>query len=320
MGYNLLLMSILNNAVMAIQVGLEDFSKGTQPRLLSSIRNLAAGVLLLLKARLQELSPADSDEVLLKVKIKPKRDKSGQLTWSGSGKKTVDVGEIRERLASLGVEVDWKRVEKLAQERNNIEHYYTNVADGALRALVADVLVIVRDFTERELKKDPQVLFGVDAWSVLLENAEVAKAEKEACLEALGKVTWTSRVLAGAVGEYACEHCGSPLVRPIALPMSIEELDLECRSCGETVSAYDFVPAVLRLTNTYDPSDVGHDQIRLCPGCGCYAFVQEEDTCALCEYTREHENCLRCEESIDVEEQDLGGLCGYCRHMADKDD
>jgi hypothetical protein len=69
---------------------------------------------------------------------------------SSGGKKAVEVEEIKQRLAALGVNVEWKRIERLTLARNNIEHYYAQVSDEAMRGLAADVLLIVRDFTLQE--------------------------------------------------------------------------------------------------------------------------------------------------------------------------
>lgn len=184
--------SILKNAAMSIQVGLEDLAVGTPARMLSSVRNLHAGVLLLLKARLLDLSPTGSDEVLLKQKIHPRRDQDGRLEFAGSGKKTVDVEEIKQRLNSLGIHVDWRRIDKLTRERNNIEHYYPQVSDEAMRGIAADVLIIIREFTSKELARDPLELFGNDTWERLLKNKEVFDAERTACLAALRSIAWRS--------------------------------------------------------------------------------------------------------------------------------
>jgi len=303
-------MSILNNAILAIQVGLEDMEQGSQGRLLSAVRNLTAGVLLLLKHRLWELSPQGSDEVLLKVKIKPQLDSSGQLGWKGTGKKTVDVQEIEDRLTGLGVTVDWKRVTRLTNERNNVEHYYTKMSEKALSGIMTDVLVIIRDFTARELKRDPAELLGDTAWKKLLANAEVYDSERNGCLEELRKVKWESLALAAAIEDYACSSCGSQLVRPCNLPAPVCELDLECRSCGEFIGPPDFLDALRSSSSSVDS----------CPGCDLSAFVLQEDRCAYCGHEPEHTECYKCGTDLDLEEQELGGLCGGCHHFATKDD
>jgi hypothetical protein len=58
-------MSILSNAVDSISLGIEDFQSQDQRRLISCTRNLFAGVLLLFKHRLVQMSPAGSNEVLM---------------------------------------------------------------------------------------------------------------------------------------------------------------------------------------------------------------------------------------------------------------
>ena len=50
-------MSMLDNAIQSIQIGMEDFHEEDERRVLSAIRNLYAGILLLFKYKLQQLSP-----------------------------------------------------------------------------------------------------------------------------------------------------------------------------------------------------------------------------------------------------------------------
>ncbi|PYU23337.1 MAG: hypothetical protein DMG30_11925 [Acidobacteria bacterium] len=50
-------MNVLTNAIESIQVGVEDYQLGTRPRLLSAVRNIHAGILLLFKEALREVSP-----------------------------------------------------------------------------------------------------------------------------------------------------------------------------------------------------------------------------------------------------------------------
>lgn len=98
-------MSLLQNAADSIRLGLEDFDSEDDVRLLSAARNLHAGVLLLYKEKLRRLSPAGSNEVLLKKDIRPALDDRGTVIFVGSGKKTVDVQQIKERFKTLNVAV-----------------------------------------------------------------------------------------------------------------------------------------------------------------------------------------------------------------------
>jgi hypothetical protein len=86
--------TILKNAIASIQLGVEDHKSGDERRSLSAVRNLTAGILLLFKEKLRQLSPAGSDEVLIKERIRPSRDADGSVTFRGEGRKTVDVQAI----------------------------------------------------------------------------------------------------------------------------------------------------------------------------------------------------------------------------------
>ena len=61
-------MSILQNAIDSIVMGLEDYQSEDKKRMLSCVRNLYAGMLLLFKYKLVELSPEGSNEILIKKK------------------------------------------------------------------------------------------------------------------------------------------------------------------------------------------------------------------------------------------------------------
>jgi hypothetical protein len=120
-------MSILNNAVESIQIGVEDFRSPDPRRQLSAVRNVAAGILLLFKEMLRRLSPADDAELLIRTTLLPHQPEDGVLRFRGTGRKTVDVQQIRERFGSLRVDVDWRLFEKISGIRNDMEHYYTAV-------------------------------------------------------------------------------------------------------------------------------------------------------------------------------------------------
>jgi hypothetical protein len=317
-------MSILNNAVLSIQVGLEDFAAGTPGRLLSAVRNLHAGVLLMLKARLQSLCPPGSDDVLLKQRITPRLGATGQVEFVGSGGKTVDAHEIRQRLEALGVKVEWKRIQRLTDERNNIEHYYASVSNDAIRGLVSEVFVIIRDFAALELGQDPKVLLGEDAWTQLLENKEVFDREREDCIRSLRAVQWGSPTLAEAILELSCDACGSSLLRARDPAVTLDEMELVCRSCEAQITADEFIAAALEEHCGYEAFEAerhgGEDPLADCPGCLQRAFIVAEGGCARCGYELDYTNCIRCDAGLGPDEQDLGGLCGYCSHMCSKDD
>ncbi|MGL4779353.1 MAG: hypothetical protein ACRCXN_00780 [Bacteroidales bacterium] len=72
-------MSILQNAIDSIVIGIEDFDSSDKRRIISSTRNIFAGILLLFKHKLCDLSPQDSDEVLIKQVVLPSIDELGTI-------------------------------------------------------------------------------------------------------------------------------------------------------------------------------------------------------------------------------------------------
>jgi hypothetical protein len=182
--------TLLTNAASSIKVGVEDYLSPDPGRALSGVRNVTAGVLLLFKEKVRQLSPQGSDEVLLKQKIEPRLSPEAQLHFGGSGRKTVDVQEIQERFQSLGIEVDWKRVNDIVKLRNDIEHYYTGEPASRLRELIANSFLLMRDFVSVHLKITPVELLGEKTWNVLLQTAEVYSKELDECRAAQAKIPW----------------------------------------------------------------------------------------------------------------------------------
>lgn len=126
-------MSILKNAVDSIALGLEDYeaSESDERRVVSCARNIYAGILLLFKYKLSSLSDPNTDEALIKEKVQPKVV-DNKILWVGKGKKTVDYQSIKDRFDSLDIKVDWDRINKINDYRNNVEHYFSNLEHKAI--------------------------------------------------------------------------------------------------------------------------------------------------------------------------------------------
>jgi hypothetical protein len=314
--------SILKNAVDSIAIGLEDFSSPDQRRVISCTRNIFAGILLLFKHKLSLLSPSDSDEALIKQRVLPVLD-DDNLIWKGKGKKTVDVQNIKDRFKSLNIEVDWKRIDKVNNFRNDIEHYYSNLNHEAIRSLISDSFIIINDFIRNHLDKDPKELLGDEAWFVLIEINEVYEREKSECVAAIEKLKFFNDVIMDAFEGYSCDECGSALIAPTnndggeALKSSFV-----CKSCSKTLPYEDIV--ILAVANYYSHevylshTDGGDTPITECPECdGIYLFT--EGICSSCAHNAEHE-CQQCGSAIIPEELFAEPFCGYCAHVMSKDD
>jgi len=312
--------SLLENAITSLHLALEDYSSGQDARLLSAVRNLHAGILLLYKEKLRRLSPSGTDDVLIMAKVKFQREPSGAVIAVGTGKRTVDVLEIEERFASLGIQTDWDRFKKINNLRNDIEHRHTNASRGAMQEMISDTFLIIRDFIQSELQEDAPGLLGHDAWNTLLSVSEVYEKERSECEKALAAIDWESDALAEAVLPLQCAECGSSLLFPLG---TTREADLQCRSCGEDERFESYAPRAISAhfadENFRSMKDGGDRVTVTCPHCHEEGYIVEENICAICGESCETE-CSLCGSSIPVEELNDGSLCGYCEHMMSKDD
>ena len=263
-------MDLLTNAVESIQVGVEDYQIGTRPRLISGVRNIHAGILLLYKEALRRESPDDSDDVLLKAKNLPSRDSTGKVVIVGVGKKTVDVQQIKERFEGLGINTDWSRFDRINEVRNDVEHLYPRLDQKALAGLISDSFLIIPDFIAEELEDDPRELLGETPWQAMLDVLTVYEKEKQECAKLLESTNWPSQALKEGVASLACDACGSDLLKPVE--NSFHEINLECSSCGNGESPDSYAEraiAVALADDAYSATkDGGESPVAQCPECG----------------------------------------------------
>lgn len=317
--------TILKNAIASIQLGVEDFQSGDERRSLSAVRNLTAGILLLFKEKLRQLSPADSDEVLIKKTIRPTRSAGGSVTFQGEGRKTVDVQEIKERFQSMGVDTNFGRVDEVIRLRNEVEHYRTGATAETIKVALAKSFVVIRDFIATELNEDPAELLGETTWGTLLEENDVYERELEACRAALDEVEWNSAELQQIAHHIRCHHCGSDLVRPTDPQVARHyQLELRCSSCGQESAFDDVIEAAVSDFYEWDSyvaiTDGGDQPTATCHGCGKRTFLVEEGHCVACKSKLEFTECAICGEGLGPDDQDNNGLCGYHAWQAQKDD
>jgi DNA-directed RNA polymerase subunit M/transcription elongation factor TFIIS len=317
--------TILANAVQSIQIGIEDFQSSDPRRVLSAIRNITAGILLLFKEKLRELSPVDSDEVLIKQIVQPEFDTNGKVVFKGDGKKTVDVQQIENRFSSLNIETDWKRFKKVVGIRNDVEHYCTTESTDRLRELIADSFIIIRNFVSSQLGYEPVSLLGEQTWNVLLDVAEVYQRELDECKEAIGAIDWDSGAMSGMASYLRCPNCGSALVKPTNVVVaSTHEIEFSCSSCGQVTAIHEMAEDALSecfASDNYSAmKDAEPSPIGTCHECGREAFILHEDMCAACGESLSYYECDVCGETLGPDDQDNGGLCSYHHYQAMKDD
>lgn len=311
-------MSILKNAIDSIAIGLEDFESTDERRIVSSTRNIFAGILLLFKHRLCELSPEDSDEALIKQIVLPAFDAAGAVNWIGKGKKTVDVQNIKDRFESLGITVEWKRLERINKYRNDIEHYYSTMNNESVQQLISDSFIIIRNFIVDELEEEPRELLGDKYWKILVDVNEVYEKEKQECDASLEKLDYFSNEILHALQAYNCTECGSGLLESTSDTGQALEASFKCRSCD---SEFHYEIIVNEAINDYFADDVylshkdgGETPVIDCPSCFEGSYLFNERVCVACGDSATHE-CSRCGASIPPEEISDDDVCGYCAHM-----
>jgi hypothetical protein len=313
-------MSILQNALDSIAIGLEDFKSIDERRIISSTRNIFAGILLLFKHRLCELSPEGSDEALIKQKVLPEFDSTGAVNWIGRGNKTVDVQNIKDRFNSLNISVDWKRLEKINKYRNDIEHYYSTLKNDSIQQLISDSFIIIRDFIADELSDDPKSLLGEEYWKILVDVNEVYAKEKQDCDSSLGQLNYFSSEILHALQAYSCKECGSNLIET-ELSGDATDASFICKGC-EKVSHYEEI-ANIAVNNFYEEegylayTDGGDIPLVDCPFCFEGVYIFHEGICVTCGSSATHD-CIRCGCGIPPEEISDDDTCGYCSHMIAK--
>ena len=305
---------LLQNAVISIKLGIDDYFMPEPERAISSIRNIYAGIILLYKSKLLSLSSANSDEVLIKARIKPILE-DNKVVFIGDGKNTIDITEIRKRFSSLNIDTNWIKLEGIQKERNNIEHYYSTVSHVAIRSIIVDALFIIKQFIVEELEDDPALLMG-EAWKKMLGIKDIYDKERKECNIKIAECLKYNKLQVNLILKMRCPICGSDLLYPSETFSSIDETILRCSNCSTDTNAGNLIEDVIEKEYGIDDymrvKEGGEANIRQCPECGKMTYINDDDLCLYCLYEKEYEECLRCGCELSVDEQDLGGLCFYC--------
>jgi hypothetical protein len=318
-------MSLLDNAVAAIQVGIEDFRSNDDRRQLSAIRNIHAGILLMCKVKLQAESPAGSGDVLLRQSIVPEKENDGTVIFKGRGKKTVDQQQIQERLTNLNVKVDWSRLTKITEVRNNVEHYFFAGSRKQIREAVAESCVVIRQLIMDVLKLDPGDLIGSEYWDSLFEAKEVYDQELKACRGSLQTVKW-QRAAAPIVRDLQCPTCESKLFGQVdSSNDDPSDVQFRCTSCGIRLEGEDGLERLIEERYAGELHLAALEDISTpleeCPECSRQSYVVEEGGCAICGFGMADDvECAMCGEPLSLEDYGAyGNMCSYHAYVMERE-
>ncbi len=320
---------LLDNAVNSIQLGLEDIQDEDERRIISAVRNLYAGVLLLAKEVLRRLSPEGSGEVLIREQRKASRDENGQITFVGVGKKTIGREKIERTFKDLQIAVDLSNLKRLAEIRNDVEHLHPRHAHSLMREAAADAMPVIRDLVVVELQDDPAELLGSDIWSFLLDQAQVFEKEQIACRSTFDSIDWGFETLAESLSKFRCPNCSAALLRNgDQTATNPVDLQLVCSKCGNEADVHEVVEQAIDLMFGSESHrlimDGGDSLVEACPECGLETYVVGENACVNpgCWFSLETLKCCICEEPLSLEDYKFGSgtLCGYHAYVLSKDD
>ena len=308
-----LMHDIYENAVTSIQLGVADSKSGDATRSLAAVRNIHAGIALLYKEKLRQLSPPDSEDALLMDVVKPILT-DGVVNWVGTGKSTVGNREIKRRFKSLGIDIDERRFDRVANLRNNVEHYHCSEPERIVQEIIGIAFVLIRDFIIKHLTDDPKVVLGDPTWSTMLESNGVFEKERLECESAMSAHSWPTPQASAIAEESSCKRCNSVLIRPNDFD------EIECRACGETDDTDSHIESAISdqfYHRTYETKGFDPGKGR-CPECNRETYLIDEDVCAVCGSSRDYEECGNCGQTLGLDEQDIGGLCFHCDYVMSK--
>lgn len=321
---------IFDNAIAAIELGIEDYklSRSDSRRLQSSVRNICAGILLLFKCKLADLSKND-DESLLKQKVIPVIQNEN-IKWVGIGKKTVDVQQIKDRFNSLNIPVEWKLLDDLQDYRNNIEHYFDkqNNPANVVRGYIASSFIVVKNFMEKILKLDPQVYFSVQTWRVFLEEKSIHDSELKEKLKEFQNLKWFSKEIEQLFVDFRCSSCDSDIIKidcEEAVLCDATNVSFVCRNCGQQWTYQELVIEIADVLSTQSAMefrDGRQEMIGYCPACGEETYWAEGEICLLCGEKGPF-ICSFCSDEVPISELPSyaeNGMCAGCSHIMEKCD
>lgn len=313
---------LLENAVLSIELGVEDYQTGDERRVLSAIRNLYAGVLLLCKQVLWNESPPGTDGSLIYKDLVPRKiGGSVLMVPKKPHRNTVDRQQIEERFKELGLTLDWPKLQDLARIRNDVEHLFMTVKPAIAKEALASAMPVIEQLLVDHLEEEPAALFRDGIWKALLENQDVFEQQQARCAATFDKVDWKYESLAAALSDIRCSKCGSSLVRQIDPDnTSPEALDLDCAECGESLDRDDVIEAAIQestATAAYIAmTDGGEPPVMTCPECHRDTWVLGEG-CVLCQCA--DLICSMCGSETNPDDFNYDDdMCSYCSWKMDK--
>lgn len=312
--------NLIENAIDSISLGVEDYQASDSRRILSAVRNIHAGVLLLCKQVLLNASPDGTSGYLIYKKVKLKLIEGvGLYVPVDPHGETVDKTTIKERFDQLGFKIDWKRLDNLTQMRNEIEHFFMRRNTETAKEILASAMPLILELLNNHLQEDPVDWFDEEIWNTLINVNDVVKEEKKKCIDSFKNVVWPNRTISRCFTKIRCDSCGSSLVRQVdSQNEDFDSIELECMQCRGTLEREDIFEKALPdafsyLTHHYI-KDGGEHPISTCPECNRESWIVDDSACVFCE--ARDIVCSRCGASYQENYFDIdNNLCAGCSYV-----
>lgn len=177
---------LLKNAIDSIQVGFEDYFQCQidERRIISSIRNLHAGILLFLKWLIKKNTPGPDNTALI-MKAHKLQIEGAKITAQSKGKKTIGKDEIFDRLEIVSITIEKNQkilLNKIGEIRNDIEHHFSNHPKQELENSILDAFWLIKDLKENHYPISNLDFFGQQSYDQLIALEKNFIKQKYQCL------------------------------------------------------------------------------------------------------------------------------------------
>ncbi len=302
---------IIENGLNSIRVGLEDYEKASKAnddaRLTSAVRNVYAGILILAKGKLYELSPSDTRGILIRV-VRPKLV-NGRIEVVPVGRKTIGYEDIKQRFEDSELLLDWARIERVRAIRNDLEHFYHDGARASVQEALAGAATAISGLLTL-LNLDPVRDLGERWWGVLLRNKELFATELAACRETFTEIHWINSVAKAASDPFSCKQCDSLLIQQDDAGNKEQcAIHVNCAACGAESDMKALMERALERQyygELYEAHTRGGEPpVVCCPECRLYALALVANECAVCNNQLGPSTawCDTCNNPISADEQ-----------------
>ena len=309
---------LLENALISIRLGIEDYQSEEEGRPISATRNIFAGVLLLGKECLIRNAPKAEIWEVLAVNYVPKPDGEGGVNIEPKPTRTIDLHGIKRRFRDF--DLDWPIVSQnfdvLQDLRNNLEHFYSEHSKEQMQQVIASSFPLIKGFLDI-LEINPEEMLK-DVWQIMIQETELFQALLSECNDSFSELPWNVSI--DHLEKVQCPNCSSSLIYQIDDenddPISIEG---KCKSCGHNLTAEETVKIIVHVMHgfeNYRAVKHGDDYIiNDCPECYQPTYIHNYDInmCYYCGYEVSG-SCNDCGEELTAANQSTNNssVCYFC--------